>query len=440
MSKQLAFFVFKQSRRVGGKPIASTRWSGRVKMPGETRYTHVPLNVTDKRVAEQKLAEYVKERERESVGLTVPRGVRDAFAVLLSEHVTRFLADVAGKGRAPRTITTYNKLLTVLFRGCAWKTLGDVTANSFSDWRARSKHRPKYLNDMHGVVTGLMRWMERQGMLLQNPLRHVQKISNASAPEYRRALTGDQIRRLLAVAPDNRAQVYHVILYTGLRRHELNLLTWADFELESVPPVVVLSARITKNRKAARLELRPEVVEVLRRRRADSMPFEWAFRGKVPSPAKLRVDLAAAEIPAVDEKGRVLDVHALRKTFCTQLRIAGVPIDRAKEMMRHSDMKLTMQVYTDVDQLPLAAELAKLPSYKLPFSDSRLDSLPDSQTGVAGGLITSPAVGEAVELATRQVAAIVPFSPAESSSVATVENLEMVGAARFELATSTSRT
>jgi hypothetical protein len=36
--------------------------------------------------------------------------------------------------------------------------------------------------------------------------------------------------------------------------------------------------------------------------------------------------------------------------------------------MRHSDLKLTMKIYTDVSQLPLAAEIAALPSIKVTSS------------------------------------------------------------------------
>lgn len=36
------------------------------------------------------------------------------------------------------------------------------------------------------------------------------------------------------------------------------------------------------------------------------------------------------------------------------------------ELMRHSDMKLTMGVYTDVAQLPVIAEAARLPSLRIP--------------------------------------------------------------------------
>jgi integrase len=388
-----SFFVYRHKRRVDGELIESRTYTGRLKIAGETRYRHIALGVTDKRVAEQKLAEVVRELERESVGLVVPRSIREAFAAPFADHVARFLEETKAKGRAPHTVTHYRTLLRVLSRECGWKTLRDVTPRSFCEWRARSKRSPKYLNDLHGVASSLLTWLERREMILANPLKHVEKVANASPGGYRRALSALEIPRLLAVAPPQRAWVYLVILYTGLRRHELNRLTWGDFQLETAPYSVSLSSTITKNRKAAVLGLRPEVVEALRRRRpADSMPFEWVFRGKVPAVSSMHRDLLAAGIPVVDERGRKLDVHALRTTYGTMLSASGVSPRVAMELMRHSDLRLTMRVYTDAAQLPMISEVEKLPSYALPpeavsvesdLSCTLHDTLTSTQTGVS---------------------------------------------------------
>jgi integrase len=339
-------------------------------MPNELKYTHVPLNVTDKRVAEQMLAEMVRERERESVGLSVPRSIKEAFAAPLSCHVERFLGDLKAKGRSGRTISRYRSLFTILCRGCGWKTLRDVTPISFCNWRARTEHAPKYFNDLHGAMSGMLHWLERQQLLLVNPLKHVEKVSNARRPEHRRALSLAEVTRLLAVAPPSRSWVYLVILYTGLRRHELNRITWADFDLDSPTPSVRLTAADTKNAKPARIRLRPEVVDALSRSRsADAMPYEWVFHGKVPAPVTLRKDLLAAGIAAVDDRGRCVDVHALRTTYGTMLSSSGVSPRVAMELMRHSDLRLTMKIYTDAAQLPLSSEMDKLPSFSMPAAE-----------------------------------------------------------------------
>src|SRR5262249_4734286 len=48
-----------------------------------------------------------------------------------------------------------------------------------------------------------------------------------------------------------------------------------------------------------------------------------------------------------DARGRTIDVHALRHTFGTLMSKGGVTPRTAQAAMRHSDIKLTMNVYTD---------------------------------------------------------------------------------------------
>jgi integrase len=81
----------------------------------------------------------------------------------------------------------------------------------------------------------------------------------------------------------------------------------------------------------------------------------------VPDVETLKRDLARAGIPFVDELGRRADLHALRKTFGTALVLNGEQPRVVMEAMRHSDLKLTMKLYTDAGQLPVGAALARLP-------------------------------------------------------------------------------
>ncbi len=76
----------------------------------------------------------------------------------------------------------------------------------------------------------------------------------------------------------------------------------------------------------------------------------------------LDLDLQAAGIPKVDDRGRSLDFHALRTTFATWLSAAGVAARVAQAAMRHSDLKLTMGVYTDPRLLDVAGAVEALPA------------------------------------------------------------------------------
>jgi integrase len=79
-----------------------------------------------------------------------------------------------------------------------------------------------------------------------------------------------------------------------------------------------------------------------------------------------RRDLAGAGIVYKDEElGRRVDLHALRKTFGTALVLNGEQPRVVMEAMRHSDLKLTMKLYTDAGQLPVGAALGRLPWNKV---------------------------------------------------------------------------
>ena len=72
-------------------------------------------------------------------------------------------------------------------------------------------------------------------------------------------------------------------------------------------------------------------------------------------------DLEAAGIPKEDERGRTVDIHALRHTFGTHLSKNGAAPRSAQAAMRHSKLELTMNVYTDPELLHVAGAINALP-------------------------------------------------------------------------------
>ena len=81
-------------------------------------------------------------------------------------------------------------------------------------------------------------------------------------------------------------------------------------------------------------------------------------------------DLLAAGIDKADERGRTIDVHALRHSFGTLLSKGGVTPRTAQAAMRHSNIDLTMNVYTDPKLLDVQGALDSLPSLDLNLSPS----------------------------------------------------------------------
>jgi len=77
------------------------------------------------------------------------------------------------------------------------------------------------------------------------------------------------------------------------------------------------------------------------------------------------------------------DFHANRHTFITNLAKGGVSPKVAQTLARHSDIRLTMNVYTHTDLAEKAVAISKLPSLeKYPTAPEVLDASADSQSDV----------------------------------------------------------
>jgi len=79
----------------------------------------------------------------------------------------------------------------------------------------------------------------------------------------------------------------------------------------------------------------------------------------------LNRDLKCAGIPKRDERGRTVDVHALRHSFGTLLSKGGVAPRTAQAAMRHSTIDLTMNTYTDPKLLDIYGAMDALPALPL---------------------------------------------------------------------------
>jgi len=62
-----------------------------------------------------------------------------------------------------------------------------------------------------------------------------------------------------------------------------------------------------------------------------------------------------------DSQGRFADFHSLRHTFVTNLCKADIRPKTAQTLARHSDIRLTMNVYSHVDEQEQADAISKLP-------------------------------------------------------------------------------
>ncbi len=176
--------------------------------------------------------------------------------------------------------------------------------------------------------------------------------------------------RLLALGRE-RVLIYRTLIYTGLRAGELRSLTVSRLDLTPGAECVWLEAANEKNRAGSTVPLRADLAADLR---------QWIAEKKLTAsnhlfivPAGLRRildrDMKAAGIPKRDERGRTVDVHAMRTTFGTMLSTSGTAPRTAQAAMRHSDIKLTMGTYTDPKLLEVRQAVERLPAFPPPGSE-----------------------------------------------------------------------
>src|SRR5262249_2679259 len=148
----------------------------------------------------------------------------------------------------------------------------------------------------------------------------------------RRALSVEELLKLLSTTTNGpercgmtgpeRALLYWLAVETGLRANELRSLTRGSFDFNPESPAVTLAAGNSKRRREDPVSLRPALTAALRdhlaSKAADARAFRLPHNRKIAA-RMFRADAEAAGIVLRDNSGRVVDFHALRHTFITNL-------------------------------------------------------------------------------------------------------------------------
>jgi integrase len=404
--------VYKPSRCKNGHRVVARMYRGRYRLDPREKLKDVALHTNDKQVAEQKLRKILQDEQRERDGIRTPKLQREAASTPLQTHIRDYIADRRAVGRDEKYVRELERQLQKLGDKCSWHRIADITPESFCTWRATERKSPKTLNEYLNAISGLMNWLEPR--IGTNPLRHVQKVqTNGTEKTKRRALTADELRRLISVN-GSRGVVYLVAARTGIRRGELAQIEWRDVHLDTTQPFIAVRALVAKNHSHAMQPLTSDAVDALRDLwRPEAKPHDRVFAGLIPRMEQFRKDLKAAGIEYIDSRGERADFHALRKTFGTMLTLAGIGQRTVMELMRHSDPRLTVKTYTDANMLPVSDAVVSL----LRFAAKRQHSQIDSQKLVPQSSSVSVSVPFEPQKPQLLIAGDQTFSPSESASV-----------------------
>lgn len=183
-------------------------------------------------------------------------------------------------------------------------------------------------------------------------------------------LTEDEVQRLFeATAQDREFPLWVALITTGMRHAEAQALHWKDVDLVSGTIAVRYSLHReldkgwvfgpTKTKRDRRIDLRPHVVEVLRKHRARQAErrlkagpvwedFDLVFSTDTGHPLDQRriqrLFDEACEKAGVERR----TIKETRHTFATLGLLHNVPVKVISEALGHASVMITLNVYSHV--------------------------------------------------------------------------------------------
>ena len=281
-------------------------------------------------------------------------------AVTIGMLVNRYLETELGELRHS-TANSYKSYLTSQIKP-RWENypISKVKPFAVEQWLKGLDLAPRTRGHLHNLMRVLwncaMRWELTD--IGENPMKLVRVRGTSKRQREPMVLSVVQFRRLLEELDEPFRTMVILDLATGLRCSELFALKWCDVLWDDLTLLVrrgivtgIVSDVKTKYSNAG-IPLDPALVEVLLDWRSKTLfknPGDWVFAspfvgGKLPwypwgverrhiIPAGIRCGI-----------GRI-GWHTFRHTFRTLLDETGAPMKVQQELMRHADIRTTMNVY-----------------------------------------------------------------------------------------------
>lgn len=233
----------------------------------------------------------------------------------------------------------------------------------FKAQRLKAGIKPSTVNRDLSRIRGALSCAVDWGMIEQHPMRTVKQAKGADDSRVR-YLTHEEERQLRAGlqqrCQDRRAPhllpMVLVALNTGMRRGELLGLDWADVNLPG--KLVTVTVANAKSRKARHIPLNSEAHDTLARWGQQGAGIGLVF----PSPRTgRRMDNISSSWEELCDTIALpgFRFHDLRHTFASRLVMAGVDLNTVRELLGHSDIRMTLR-YAHLAPDKLAEAVARL--------------------------------------------------------------------------------
>lgn len=392
--------------RTGKKVKAkSKKWWGQYR-DADRRLRRVPLTV-DKLAAQAMLSKIVRDIERAKAGLIDPTDAQRKRP--LEHHMAEFKRYLENRAVTTKQVQISTMQIEKIVTAKKWKFIGDISASGALDYlgdlRTNGRSAQTY-NHYLKSIKQFTRWLVRDHRTPMDPLVHLSKLNVATdRRHYRRAVSPDEFARLIDAAENgkkvesisgpDRAMMYVLAAWTGFRKGEIGSLTKNSLRLDDDPPTATVDACYSKRRREDAQVLHPDLVARLRvwldtkKQNLGPSGLLFPISARVPGGYERKThkmmerDLSVARAKWIKEAktdkekearaktdflayrshdGRFADFHSNRHLFITNLERAGLSPKMAQTLARHSDIRLTLGVYTHVGISDQTAAIEALPA------------------------------------------------------------------------------
>ncbi|WP_018349166.1 site-specific integrase [Longispora albida] len=326
---------------------------------------------------EEAIEERDRIRDQKKAGLDLTKKPKT-----VADWLDEWLLIKAEEERSPSTLDRYRSVVDVHLRpGLGSVRLDKLTAKRIRQFLAgyKGKRSPATILKIHAVLRAALSGAMAEDLLTRNVAKSV--TPGGGSRDERRALTPDEAKTFLrAIKGDRLESVFLLAIATGLRRSELLGLRWSDVDLDGEAlwvrqklirssqgltigsPKTHRSKRPIPLQRVGLLALRRQKARLAEERLAAGEA--WKPEYDLVFPNTLGKPMEPRNVNRRFEKYRAaagldwLDLHDLRHAFATFLLDAGEELRTVMDLLGHSTIRLTADLYGHV-LAPRAREAAK---------------------------------------------------------------------------------
>lgn len=302
-----------------------------------------------------------KKREAEDYLGKIKASIREGkFFDIKKENKTTFKVLLEAYEEKVKDQKYYNTsvqyFIPILKERFGEKLLPEIDYKTLEDFRderkrTRTQHGKPRSERTVDLEMAILRHVFRKGlkwkMLDRSPFENAEDLFYRTRNKRERALTEDEVRRLIDACPPRLKPIVISAVYTGLRKTDLLTLKWKNVDLERG----VIRLAEEKTGKTRNIVLNKDMITILQ---SLAVKGEYLFpnrNGKPYKDVKRSFDkaLKKAGIKQSEDRREKIVFHTLRHTCISLLTEKGADTTAVKNYVAHADEKMTAH-YTHLSE------------------------------------------------------------------------------------------